>query len=60
VVVAGDVALMSAGWSMSVGFGAGEAAALEGNSTEVARRQGDGGWLYVIDRPELVTGRPSS
>src|SRR5665811_533055 len=50
VVMAGDLALMSNRWRMTLGSGDGELAGLEGGlegeSTEVARRQGDGSWLY--------------
>jgi enoyl-CoA hydratase len=54
-VMAGDVALMSNRWRMSLG-GEGDApAGFDGTSTEVARRQPDGGWLYVIDSPSLAT-----
>jgi enoyl-CoA hydratase len=54
VVIAGDVALMSNRWRMTLGVGDGEPAGLDGESTEVARRQPDGGWLYVIDNPALA------
>lgn len=59
VVMAGDVALMSNRWRMSLGVGDGELAGLDGASTEVARRQPDGGWLYVIDNPALVALAPT-
>lgn len=62
VVMAGDLALMSNRWRMTLGSGDGELAGLEGGlegeSTEVARRQGDGSWLYVIDNPTLAAGAP--
>jgi enoyl-CoA hydratase len=52
LVLAGDLALMSAGWQMR--FGADEGTpGVEGSSTEVARRQADGSWLYVIDQPKI-------
>jgi uncharacterized protein (TIGR02246 family) len=54
VVMAGDVALMSNRWQMSLGEGDGKLAGVDGESTEVARRQSDGGWLYVIDNPTLA------
>ncbi len=57
-VIAGDIALMSSGWRLSFGDqrsrGAGAHAAvaeIEGASSEVARRQTDGSWRYVIDAP---------
>jgi enoyl-CoA hydratase len=48
-VRAGDVALLSNRWRMTLGEGDEGRAGLEGISTEVVRRQGDGSWLYVID-----------
>jgi ketosteroid isomerase-like protein len=75
VVIAGDVALISSGWRMTLGSRDGEPAetedgledglegvlkgGLEGESTEVARRQGDGSWLYVIDNPTLAAAAPA-
>jgi enoyl-CoA hydratase len=52
MVAAGDVVLMTNRWQMALGEGEG-AATVEGTSTEVARRQADGRWLYVIDRPAI-------
>jgi enoyl-CoA hydratase len=54
VVIAGDVALMSNRWRMTFGAGEGEQAGVDGESTEVAHRQSDGGWLYAIDHPALA------
>lgn len=54
VVMAGDVALMSNRWRMTLGMEGGEQAGVDGVSTEVARRQPDGGWRYVIDNPALA------
>lgn len=51
-MIGGDVALMSNRWQMTLGKGDG-APVIEGASTEVARRQADGGWLYVIDQPVI-------
>jgi enoyl-CoA hydratase len=48
-VYGGDIALLSNRWRMTLGSD--EGAGLEGVSTEVARRQEDGSWLYVIDDP---------
>lgn len=53
-VMAGEIALMSNRWRISLGGGDGAPMALDGASTEVARRQPDGGWLYVIDCPSLT------
>lgn len=54
LVLAGDVALMSTHWTMRLGILDGDAASVDGQSTEVARRQPGGGWLYVIDRPSVL------
>lgn len=57
VVTAGDVALMSNRWRMALGAseaGDGERPQFDGASSEVARRQSDGGWLYAIDNPTLA------
>jgi enoyl-CoA hydratase len=62
LVMAGDIALISAGWQMSLGAGDG-APRVEGVSTEVARRQADGSWLYVIDQPtieSMVSAAPAA
>ena len=50
-MVVGDIALMSGGWQLRLGTGEGGEASFESSSTEVARRQHDGSWLYVIDDP---------
>lgn len=50
-VRAGDIALLSCEWEMR-GTGAdGEPVKLNGQTSEVARRQEDGRWLYVVDSP---------
>jgi enoyl-CoA hydratase len=59
-VFAGDVALMSNRWRMSLGGDDGPPTGLDGTSTEVARRQPDGGWLYVIDNPSLAAAATSA
>ena len=43
--VAGDVGLLVVDWAV------GE---LSGTATDVVRREGDGGWRYVIDNPHGV------
>ena len=51
-MVADDIALMSGDWQLRLVTGeGGEAMSFESSSTEVARRQHDGSWLYVIDDP---------
>jgi uncharacterized protein (TIGR02246 family) len=55
LVMAGDIALMTNRWRMTLRAAGGEVAEVDGQSTEVARRQPNDGWLYVIDRPKLVS-----
>lgn len=50
VILAGDIALMSNRWRVTFG-GDGQQTGFEGASIEVARRQADGSWRYVIDNP---------
>jgi enoyl-CoA hydratase len=45
---------------MTLGPSDGERAELEGTSTEVARRQPDGSWRYVIDDPASATVLPGA
>jgi ketosteroid isomerase-like protein len=45
-IEAGDLAILSNEWT----FTAGELT-MGATTAEVARRQADGGWLYVIDHP---------
>jgi enoyl-CoA hydratase len=68
VVMAGDVALLSNRWRITLGAGVGvgvgagesELAGLDGAGTEVARRQPDGSWRYVIDNPVLAAAAPTA
>lgn len=46
VMEAGDLALLSSEWTLTAGD-----QTMSAVSTEVARRQPDGGWLYVLDHP---------
>jgi ketosteroid isomerase-like protein len=46
VIEAGDLAILSNEWTLTAG---GES--MSAITAEVARRQPDGGWLYVIDNP---------
>jgi len=47
----GDIALVTGDWVLT-GTGAdGNPVRMSGQSVEVARRQSDGSWLYVIDTP---------
>jgi enoyl-CoA hydratase len=60
LVMAGDLALMSNRWRMTLGWGEDELTELDGESTEVARRQLDGSWRYVIDNPSLAANLPAA
>ncbi len=46
VMEAGDLALLGSEWTLTAGD-----QTMSAVSTEVARRQPDGGWLYVLDHP---------
>ena len=45
VIVAGDIALSHSRWSMT------KPTPMSGRAVEIARRQSDGSWLYLIDDP---------
>ncbi len=45
VITAGDIAVMYSQWSMTTPD------QMSGRSVEVARRQADGTWLFVVDDP---------
>jgi uncharacterized protein (TIGR02246 family) len=45
VITAGEIAVMYSRWSMTT------PSQMSGQSVEVARRQQDGNWLFVIDDP---------
>lgn len=47
----GDLALLIGDWSLTGAGGDGKAMVLHGHSVQVARRQADGSWRYVIDIP---------
>lgn len=53
VLVAGDVALMSASWRARLNTPDGEDQAT-GTTAEIARRQPDGTWRWIIDDPMFV------
>jgi uncharacterized protein (TIGR02246 family) len=48
---AGDLALLFSDWTLSTTDPDGNAIELAGRTTDVARRQPDGNWLFVIDDP---------
>jgi ketosteroid isomerase-like protein len=51
VVECGDLALTKSAWTIKAKSPEGEAVEMEGNGTEVLRRQADGSWRYLIDDP---------
>jgi uncharacterized protein (TIGR02246 family) len=51
-----DIALTSARWEFSGTGPDGKAIKMGGRSIEVARRQGDGTWRFVIDNPWGLEG----
>jgi uncharacterized protein (TIGR02246 family) len=51
VITADNVALVTARWSADIDGPDGKPATLAGVSTDILRRQPDGGWRYVIDQP---------
>jgi uncharacterized protein (TIGR02246 family) len=50
-IQAGDVALLRAKWHLHGTGPDGNLIELQGNTTEIVRRQPDGNWLYIIDHP---------
>ena len=51
VVVAGDLALSVVRWTLTGTGPEGHPVYMEGTTSDVLRRQGDGTWLFVIDNP---------
>lgn len=47
----GDIALLSCEWTLNGKGEDGKPIELKGTTAEVARRQDDGRWLYVLDHP---------
>jgi uncharacterized protein (TIGR02246 family) len=56
---AGDVALVSARWEVSMTGPDGKPAQLSGQSVEVLRRQANGDWLFAIDEPFGIAPSPA-
>ena len=50
---AGDLALTTVRWTLDMTGPDGQPATMTGSTAEVARRQADGTWLWVIDNPSL-------
>jgi uncharacterized protein (TIGR02246 family) len=46
-----DIALLSADWRIETVKPDGSLLVIEGRSAEIARKQADGRWLYVVDHP---------
>jgi uncharacterized protein (TIGR02246 family) len=51
VLRAGDTALLRAKWTLTGTGPDGQPIRMAGEATDVARRQADGSWRYVIDQP---------
>lgn len=51
VIEVGDLAFLSCRWTLEATDGDGKPMTIGGTTAEVARRQPDGSWLYVIDHP---------
>jgi uncharacterized protein (TIGR02246 family) len=51
VALTGDIALIANRWTLSLTGTDGKPATMSGNAVEVARRQPDGRWLFVMDVP---------
>jgi uncharacterized protein (TIGR02246 family) len=51
VIQSGDVALLHGAWILSGTGPDGSAVELAGRNAEVARRQADGSWQFVVDNP---------
>jgi uncharacterized protein (TIGR02246 family) len=63
-VATDDIALLSSRWLAHIHTPDGEDLTAEGSSAEVARRQPDGTWRFIIDDPlftsETMTTRPKT
>jgi uncharacterized protein (TIGR02246 family) len=46
----GDLAMLSNSWTFRAG-----AVEMSGTTAEIARRQSDGTWLYIVDHPFALT-----
>lgn len=51
LVMAGDIALSVAMWTLRGTGPSGEAVQMSGTASDVLRKQADGSWLFVIDNP---------
>lgn len=57
-MMAGDIALLSSTWRADFAGQDGSVASVPGTSAEVARRQPDGTWRFLIDDPQFVDRTP--
>lgn len=60
VLVSGNIALLSSSYHAILTAHDGEMISLTGTSAEVARRQPDGTWRFLIDDPQFVNASPQS
>ena len=51
VAQTGDIALLANDWALALTGPDGKPATMSGHAVEIARRQADGGWLFVMDMP---------
>lgn len=58
VLVSGNIALLSSSYRALLVAPTGELTSLTGTSAEVARRQPDGTWRFLIDDPQFVNASP--
>jgi ketosteroid isomerase-like protein len=52
IVLAQDIALLFSTWTLNGTGPDGTAVVMTGQTSDVARRQADGSWLFVIDNPQ--------
>lgn len=60
VLVSGNIALLSSTWHAVLAAHDGGMTTVTGISAEVARRQSDGTWRFLIDDPQFVNASPLS
>ncbi len=51
VAQTGDIALLANDWTLALTGADGKPSSMSGHAVEIARRQPDGGWLFVMDMP---------
>jgi uncharacterized protein (TIGR02246 family) len=51
VAQCGDVALLMSKWTLKGTSTEGEPVSIEGQTSDVVRRQADGSWLFAVDNP---------